>query len=228
MQVSKEGAWNRNIILVKKESCLSVCLYLHLKRMKLCGIFIAYQRLCVFYFGACTHQQPMSTEGGHLLHSVKKGPYTWKIFLLRFNPLSFLQGTKIRSDVCNASPSSDDIPLTSCESSIAFLQFYWKCLNSIQRLLFIFCTFISVGPSSFSNLSKLFQKDIQNILHIWICSGWSLHVNLAWIEINGSAFKKVPFQSLAWSLVGTSRSGWFLGTRFQSLKNLIRSLVVPW
>ena len=90
-QVSKEGAWNRNIILVKKESCLSVCLYLHLKRMKLCGIFIAYQRLCVFYFGACTHQQPMSTEGGHLLHSVKKGPYTRKIFLLA---LSFLQGTK--------------------------------------------------------------------------------------------------------------------------------------
>ena len=129
-QVSKEGAWNRNIILVKKESCLSVCLYLHLKRMKLCGIFIAYQRLCVFYFGACTHQQPMSIEGGHLLHSVKKGPYTRKIFLPWSLPLClFCKVQKIRSDVFNASPSSDDIPLTSCESSIAFLQFYWKCFK---------------------------------------------------------------------------------------------------
>ena len=88
-QVSKEGAWNRNIILVKKESCLSVCLYLHLKRMKLCGIFIAYQRLCVFYFGACTHQQPMSTEGGHLLHSVKKRTIHAKNFSFLLYPFVF-------------------------------------------------------------------------------------------------------------------------------------------
>ena len=49
---------NGNIILVKKESCL----YLHLKRMKLCGIFMAYQRLCVSCFGA--HQQPIQEQHG--------------------------------------------------------------------------------------------------------------------------------------------------------------------